>query len=191
MKLVFATHNQNKLKEVRALMPKHIEVVSLTDINWHTEIDETSDTIEGNALLKAQTVFQQTSLPCFADDSGLLVNSLNGAPGVYSARYGGEQKNDHDNIHRLLHELHNITQREAHFKTVMALVLNNQSYLFEGIVYGKITTEKTGTNGFGYDPVFLPQGSLKTFAEMSAEEKNAMSHRAIAIKKMTDFLSEM
>lgn len=191
MKLVFATHNQNKLKEVRALMPKHIEVVSLTDINWHTEIDETSDTIEGNALLKAQTVFQQTKMPCFADDSGLLVNSLNGAPGVYSARYGGEQKNDQDNIRRLLHELHNITQREAHFKTVMALVLNNQSYLFEGIVYGKITTEKTGTNGFGYDPVFLPQGSLKTFAEMSAEEKNAMSHRAIAIKKMTDFLSEM
>ncbi|MCC6182574.1 MAG: non-canonical purine NTP diphosphatase [Bacteroidia bacterium] len=191
MKLVFATHNQNKLKEVRALMPKHIEVLSLTDIKWHTEIDETSDTIEGNALLKAQTVFQQTKMPCFADDSGLLVNSLNGAPGVYSARYGGEQKNDQDNIRRLLHELHNITQREAHFKTVMALVLNNQSYLFEGIVYGKITTEKTGTNGFGYDPVFLPQGSLKTFAEMSAEEKNAMSHRAIAIKKMTDFLSEM
>lgn len=191
MKLVFATHNQNKLKEVRALMPKHIEVVSLTDINWHAEIDETSDTIEGNALLKAQTVFQKTNMPCFADDSGLLVNALNGAPGVYSARYGGEQKNDHDNIHRLLHELQHTTQRDAHFKTVLALVLNNQSYVFEGIVYGQITTEKIGTNGFGYDPVFLPQGSLKTFAEMSAEEKNAMSHRAIALKKMTDFLSAM
>ncbi len=191
MKLVFATHNQNKLKEVRALMPKHIEVVSLTDINWHAEIDETSDTIEGNALLKAQTVFQKTNMPCFADDSGLLVNALNGAPGVYSARYGGEQKNDHDNIHRLLHELQHTTQRDAHFKTVMALVLNNKSYVFEGIVNGQITTEKIGTNGFGYDPVFLPQGSLKTFAEMSAEEKNAMSHRAIALKKMTDFLSAM
>ncbi len=187
--ILFATHNKNKIKEVNSLMPQTINLLSLYDVNYTHEIEETAETIEGNALLKAQTIALNFNTNCFADDSGLLVDALNGAPGVYSARYAGEQKNDHDNIEKLLGELKGNETRKAYFKTVMALVLDNKEYIFEGTVNGTITHAKQGTNGFGYDPVFMPDGYTKTFAEMSFEEKNHMSHRKIALKKLLDFLS--
>lgn len=188
MQLIFATHNKNKVKEVNSLMPATINLLSLDDVNFTGEIEETEDTIEGNALLKARTVYERTGMNCFADDSGLLVDALNGAPGVYSARYAGEQKNDADNIEKLLKELSHETRRKAHFKTVMAVVINNEQHLFEGIITGTIIHEKRGTKGFGYDPVFMPDGYTKTFAEMSLEEKSAISHRAIALNKVIAFL---
>lgn len=188
MKLIFATHNKNKLKEVKSLMPHTIELLSLDEINFNTEIEETSETIEGNALLKARTIYKTTGINCFADDSGLLVEALNGAPGVYSARYAGEQKNDHDNMHKLLHELNNKTNRRAHFKTVMALIIDGKEYVFEGKIEGKIISEKFGTNGFGYDPVFVPDGYHETFAQLDSETKNKISHRARALQKMLEFL---
>jgi XTP/dITP diphosphohydrolase len=188
MQLIFATHNKNKLKEVNSLMPATINLLSLDGVNFTEEIEETEPTIEGNALLKAETIYRKTGLLCFADDSGLLVDALDGAPGVYSARYAGEQKSDADNIEKLLKELSTKTNRRAHFKTVMALVLNNENHLFEGTIKGTITNEKRGTNGFGYDPVFMPDGYNKTFAEMSFEEKSSISHRAIALHKLTAFL---
>lgn len=188
MQLIFATHNKNKVKEVNSLMPAAINLLSLSDINFTEEINETEDTIEGNASLKAKTIYEKTGRNCFADDSGLLVDALNGAPGVYSARYAGEQKNDEDNIQKLLRELKDKTDRQAHFKTVMALVINGEQYRFTGTINGIITHEKKGKNGFGYDPVFMPDGYHKTFAEMSLEEKTAISHRAIALNKVVDFL---
>jgi XTP/dITP diphosphohydrolase len=169
-------------------MPQAINLLSLYDLNDYEEIEETADTIEGNALLKAKTIAQKFDTNCFADDSGLLVDALNGAPGVYSARYAGEQKNDGDNIQKLLAELKGNNNRKAHFKTIMALVLDGKGYLFEGLIYGTITEDLRGTNGFGYDPVFMPDGSSKTFAEMSFEEKNHISHRKIALKKLLEFL---
>jgi XTP/dITP diphosphohydrolase len=188
MKIIFATHNKNKLKEVRSLVSKNIELLSLADIHLPKEIEETELTIEANALLKAKTIYLQTHTNCFADDSGLLVDALNGAPGVYSARYAGDQKNDNDNIEKLLGELSGKENRNAHFKTVMALVIENKEYCFEGIIHGKITTERKGTNGFGYDPVFIPDGYAETFSQMSPEAKNVISHRGIALKKMIGFL---
>lgn len=188
MKLIFATHNQNKLKEVRSLMPSNIQLLSLDDINFKNDIEETETTIEGNALLKARTIYQYTGINCFSDDSGLLVDALNGAPGVYSARYAGEQKNDQDNINKLLTELQNMNNRSAHFKTAMALVLDGKEYVFEGIIDGQITNEKHGSNGFGYDPVFMPDGYDQTFAQMDSGTKNAISHRGIALKKLVEFL---
>ncbi|MCD6018683.1 MAG: Nucleoside-triphosphatase rdgB [Bacteroidetes bacterium] len=188
MKLIFSTHNQNKLKEVRSLIPANIQLMSLDELNFKNEIEETETTIEGNALLKARTIYKHTGINCFSDDSGLLVDDLNGAPGVYSARFAGEQKNDQDNIDKLLNELRNSKNRAAHFKTVMALVLEGKEYVFEGIIHGKITTEKQGSNGFGYDPVFMPEGYNQTFAQMDPETKNSISHRGIALKKLVDFL---
>lgn len=188
MQLIFATHNKNKVKEVNSLMPATINLLSLGEANFTEEIEETEDTIEGNALLKARTVYAKTGMNCFADDSGLLVDALNGAPGVYSARYAGNQKNDADNIEKLLKELSNETNRRAHFKTVMALVINHEAHLFEGIIQGSIIHEKRGANGFGYDPVFMPDGYTKTFAEMSFDQKSAISHRAIALNKLIAFL---
>lgn len=170
-------------------MPQAINLLSLYDINYTDEIEETAETIEGNALLKARTIAINFNTNCFADDSGLLVEALNGAPGVYSARYAGEQKNDNDNIEKLLAELKDKENRKAHFKTVMALVLNNKEYAFEGIIHGSITHSKQGTNGFGYDPVFVPDGYNKTFAEMSFEEKNSISHRKIALQKLLTHLA--
>lgn len=169
-------------------MPEAINLLSLYDLDFNEEIAETADTIEGNALLKSQTIAHKTGINCFSDDSGLLVDALNGAPGVYSARYAGEQKNDSDNIDKLLAELQNKETRKAHFKTVMALVLNEKEYLFEGTIHGEISHERKGSNGFGYDPVFIPDGYSKTFAEMSFEEKNSISHRKIALKKLLEFL---
>jgi XTP/dITP diphosphohydrolase len=189
MQLIFATHNKNKLKEVKCLMPSAITLLSLDDINFKNEIEETSATIEGNALLKAQTIYKQTGRNCFADDSGLLVDALNGAPGVYSARYAGEQKNNEDNLQKLLFDLRNIETRGAHFKTVMALIIDGKEYQFEGIVTGKIISEKIGINGFGYDPIFLPDGYTETFAQLSSEIKNTISHRARALQKMLAFIN--
>jgi XTP/dITP diphosphohydrolase len=189
MHLIFATHNKNKLKEVKCLMPNAITLLSLEDINFQSEIEETSATIEGNALLKANTIYKQTGRNCFADDSGLLVDALNGAPGVYSARYAGEQKNNEDNLQKLLFDLRNIEIRDAHFKTVMALIIDGKDYLFEGIVTGKIISEKIGTHGFGYDPIFVPDGYTETFAQLSSEIKNTISHRARALQKMLAFIN--
>lgn len=188
MKLIFATHNKNKLKEVKSLVPSSIELLSLDEINFSDEIAETADTIEGNALLKSKTIYEKTGVNCFADDSGLLVDALNGAPGVYSARYAGEQKNDQDNMRKLLHELKDIPNKKAHFKTAMVLFIDGKEYLFEGQIEGKIITEKQGTNGFGYDPIFVPDGYNETFAQLDSEIKNKISHRARALQKMLEFL---
>ena len=188
MQLIFATHNKNKLKEVNSLIPKSIELLSLDDINFNSEIEETASTIEGNALLKAKTIFQKTNINCFADDSGLIVDALNGEPGVFSARYAGIQKNDDANMNKLLENLHYETNRNAHFKTIMALIIGGKEYLFEGKIEGKIITKKLGTNGFGYDPIFIPNGYNETFSQLDAETKNTISHRAKALKKMLEFL---
>lgn len=191
MKLIFATHNKNKLKEVKSLVPSSIELLSLDEINFHDEIEETADTIEGNALLKAKTIFEKTGINCFADDSGLLVDALNGAPGVYSARYAGEQKNDQDNMQKLLHELNDKPNRNAHFKTAMALIIDGKGYLFEGKIEGKIITEKLGANGFGYDPIFVPDGYNETFAQLDSETKNKISHRAKTLAKLLAFINSI
>jgi XTP/dITP diphosphohydrolase len=188
MKLIFATHNKNKAKEVKSLMPDFIELLSLDDINFHTEIEENASTLEGNALLKAKTIFEKTGINCFADDSGLLVDALNGEPGVYSARYAGGQKSDEDNMQKLLHELQNKSDRNAHFKTVMALIIDGKEYLFDGKIEGKIISEKRGNNGFGYDPIFVPNGYNETFAQLDSATKNKISHRAKALKKLLDFI---
>ncbi len=188
MKLIFATHNKNKAKEVKSLMPSFIELLSLDDINFNEEIEETAETIEDNALLKATTIYEKTGINCFADDSGLLVDALNGEPGVYSARYAGEQKNDQDNMQKLLHELNDKPNKNAHFKTVMALIIDGKEHLFEGKIEGKIITEKLGSNGFGYDPIFVPDGYNETFAQLDSETKNKISHRARALQKMLEFL---
>ena len=189
MKLIFATHNKNKLKEVRSLIPNTIELLSLYDINLLEEIEETATTIEGNALLKAQTIYKQTGINCFADDSGLLVDALDGAPGVYSARYAGEHKNDNDNIEKLIKDLQGQNNRNAHFKTVMALIIDGKENLFAGKIEGQIISEKRGSNGFGYDPIFIPNGYTETFAEMSSDLKNVISHRAQAMKKLVEFIT--
>lgn len=188
MQLIFATHNKNKLIEVKSLMPSSITLLSLDDINFQNEIEETSATIEGNALLKANTIYKETGINCFADDSGLLVDAINGAPGVYSARYAGPQKNNEDNLQKLLFGLRNTENRDAHFKTVMALIIDGKDYLFEGIINGKIISEKIGTHGFGYDPIFVPNGYTETFAQLSSEIKNTISHRARALQKMLAFI---
>ena len=190
-KLIFATHNKNKLKEVRSLIPQTIELFSLDDINLLEEIEETATTIEGNAILKAQTIYKQTGINCFADDSGLLVDVLDGAPGVYSARYAGEHKNDNDNLEKLLKDLQGQSNRKAHFKTVMALIIEGKEYLFEGKIEGQIISEKRGANGFGYDPIFVPDGYSETFAEMGSDIKNMISHRAKAMKKLVEFVNSI
>lgn len=189
MKLVFATHNTYKFREVSVLMPKHIQLVSLTDIQCFEEIEESGKTLEENAQLKADYVTENYGLPCFADDTGLLVDALNGAPGVYTARYAGPQKNAQDNMDKLLRELESTTNRKAHFKTVIALNLDEKKELFTGFVNGKISLEQLGMGGFGYDPIFQPTGYNQTFAELPLTTKNKVSHRAIAIKQLIEFLS--
>ncbi|WNM18347.1 non-canonical purine NTP diphosphatase [Flavobacterium capsici] len=191
MKLVFASNNKNKLNEIRLLLPNNIELLSLEDIGCNVDIPETADTIEGNAILKANYVTSNFGYNCFADDTGLEVEALNGEPGVYSARYAGEQKNADDNMNKLLHNLENQANRKAHFKTIIALNINHNQYLFEGIIKGEIIKEKIGNQGFGYDPIFVAEGYTKTFAELSIEEKSVISHRGIAISKMIDFLKNM
>lgn len=189
-KLVFATHNANKAKEIAAILPDDYEVLTLDDIDFLDDIPETADTLQGNALIKARTIFEKTGLNCFADDTGLEVYALGNAPGVHSARFAGEQRSDDENISKLLQELDNKSDRKARFRTVIALILDGKEFLFEGIVEGEIRREATGMNGFGYDPVFSPENEKKTFAEMTLEEKNKMSHRARAFKKLTEFLNK-
>lgn len=188
MELVFATHNKNKLKEVQALLPKHITLLSLEDIGCTEDIAETGTTIEENALIKANYVANTYNLPCFADDTGLLIDALKGAPGVYSARYAGEQKSAEDNMQKLLHNLEGKTQRNAHFKTVIALVIGAKTHQFTGIVEGHITETKQGEQGFGYDPIFCPNGYTLTFAQLPLAEKNSISHRGKAMKKLIEHL---
>ena len=189
MKLIFASHNEHKTTEIRQLLPPEIQLLSLNDLNYHDEIEESAATLEGNALLKATHVFTLFKLPCFADDSGLEVEALDNRPGVYSARFAGEPKNDERNIAKFLDDLKESTNRSARFRTVITLILPTTSLSFEGIIEGEITHEKKGSNGFGYDPVFQPIESSITFAQMSMEQKNTISHRALALEKMISFLS--
>lgn len=187
-KLVFATNNPNKLKEARAILQDKVEVVSLADINCYDDIPETAQTLEGNALIKAKYVFEHFHLDCFSDDTGLEVDALGGEPGVYSARYAGTDKDSEANMKKVLDKLKDISNRKAHFRTVIALIIDGQEYSFDGTIKGEITTEKCGTSGFGYDPIFRPFQSEYTFAEMPAEEKNHISHRALALQKLNDFI---
>ncbi|MDN3677193.1 non-canonical purine NTP diphosphatase [Flavobacterium paronense] len=188
MQLVFASNNQNKIKEIQLLLPDSIQVLSLSAIGCLEEIPETADTIEGNAILKANYVTEKYGYNCFADDTGLEVETLNGEPGVYSARYAGEKKDANDNMDKLLLNLQEESNRSAQFKTVIALNLNGSQTLFTGIIKGKIIKEKIGTNGFGYDPIFVADGYTKTFAELTIEEKSKISHRGLAVKQLVDFL---
>jgi XTP/dITP diphosphohydrolase len=188
MKLVFASNNKNKILEIRHQLPSDIELLSLEDIGCHEDIPETADTIEGNAILKADYITKNYGYDCFADDTGLEVDALNGEPGVYSARYAGEQKNPDDNMDKLLRELDGNVERSARFKTVIALNLNGQQHLFTGIVNGSITIQKAGNQGFGYDPIFVPLGLNRTFAEISLDEKASLSHRGRAVAQLIDFL---
>ncbi len=189
MKLVFATNNLNKIKEVQALIPEHITLLSLKDIDCHEDIPETQDTIEGNAIQKAEYIKQHFGYDCFADDTGLEVDALNGEPGVYSARYAGEQRDSNDNMNKLLDNLKNKTNRQAQFKTVIALYLNDKLHTFTGICKGEITTEKHGEKGFGYDPIFKPEGHIETFAELDLSIKNSISHRGNAVSQLVKFLN--
>ena len=189
IKLVFATHNKNKFKEIQALVPDHIELLSLQEIGCDEDIEETGDTIDANAIIKAEYVRSRYGYDCFADDTGLEVESLAGAPGVYSARYAGEKKDDAANRKKLLNQLEERDDRTARFKTVIALSLKDNENLFTGICEGSITKEERGENGFGYDPIFQPKGFEKTFAEMNLEEKSGISHRAKAFKELIDYLS--
>ncbi|ANW95538.1 non-canonical purine NTP pyrophosphatase [Wenyingzhuangia fucanilytica] len=190
MKIVFATHNNNKLKEVAALLP-NIELLSLTDIGCTEEIPETADTLEGNAKIKANHVTEKYGYPCFADDTGLLVDALNGEPGVYSARYAGEHGNAEKNMDLLLKNLEGTSNRKACFKTIICLNLNNQQHLFEGICNGNILEKRQGDEGFGYDPIFTPNGYQLSFAEMSLDEKGKISHRGLAVQKLIAFLQNL
>ena len=191
MKLVFATHNQNKLKEVIPILPPGIELLSLNDIGCTEDIPETAPTLEGNALLKSTYVKKNYGYDCFADDTGLEVEVLQGAPGVYSARYAGEQKDAQANMNKLLHEMKENQNRNARFKTVIALNMGENEKVFEGVVEGTILNEKRGDMGFGYDPVFVPREYDKTFAELPLEEKNKISHRARALHKLIDYLHSL
>lgn len=191
MKLIFASHNENKAKEIRTLMPDHIELLTLSDMQLMEEIPETATTLEGNARLKASYVYDRFGLNCFADDTGLEVKALNGAPGVYSARYAGQEKDPQANMELLLKKLSNVSDRRARFRTSIALYWNGNPYFFDGIVEGEIAKFQAGVEGFGYDPIFIPQNSKRTFAEMTLQEKNQQSHRARALQKMVDFLNRI
>jgi len=186
--LVFATNNEHKLAEVRAIISDSFQVLSLKDIDCFDDIPETADTLEGNALLKARHVKHKYGYDCFADDTGLEIQALHNAPGVYSARYAGEAKDPKANIRKVLYELQNQTDRSARFRTVIALIIGEKEYLLDGAVEGTIIREPRGEAGFGYDPVFIPKGYTKTFAELNAEAKNTISHRAKAIKKLIQFI---
>ena len=191
MKLVFATNNLHKLKEVQEMLSNSIEVLSLKDIGCFEDVEETESTLEGNAKLKADYITEKYGFDCFADDTGLEVEALDGKPGVYSARYAGAHGNTEKNMEKLLNELQNKSNRKAKFRTIIALNLSNKQYLFEGICNGEILNEKTGVKGFGYDPIFKPSNASCSFAEMSSEEKNIISHRGIAIQELVQFLNSL
>lgn len=190
MKIVFATNNLNKLIEVQKMLPDSIQLLTLKDINCFKEIEETETTLEGNAKLKANYITDNFGYSCFADDTGLEVDSLDGEPGVYSARYAGKENDSEKNMQKLLSELKNTSNRNAQFRTAVVLNLNNEQFVFEGICKGVILTEKSGEKGFGYDPLFKPEGYSTSFAEMTSEEKNVISHRGISIRKLVEFLTD-
>lgn len=188
-KIVFATNNQHKLEELRSLTSGKVEILSLNDISCHDDIPETSDTLEGNALQKARWIKERCGHDCFADDTGLEVEALNGAPGVYSARYAGDGHDSEANMRLLLHNMEGKDNRNARFRTVIALIEDGKEMLFDGIVKGTITEKPSGNNGFGYDPVFQPEGFDVTFAEMPSESKNSISHRGRAVKKLIEYFN--
>lgn len=191
MQLVFATNNKNKIKEVQALIPEHIKLLSLEDIGCTEDVPETQNTIEGNAKQKAEYVKERYGYDCFADDTGLEVSALNGEPGVYSARYAGAQRDANDNMDKLLVNLENKDYRNAQFKTVVALHINNALHSFTGICEGEITMTKQGEKGFGYDPIFKPMGYTQTFAEMTLEIKNKIGHRGKAVAQLVNYLNSL
>ena len=184
MKIIFATNNQNKLLEIKALMPKEIQVISLQEISCGEDIPETGTTLEANAFQKAHYIKKHYGLDCFADDTGLEIEALNGAPGIYSARYAGTDRSAEANIKKVLIELHDKQNRKAQFRTAIALIINGQEHLFEGIVKGQISKIKKGENGFGYDPIFIPENETRTFAQMTLDEKSKISHRGHAFNKL-------
>ena len=190
MKLIFATQNQNKVKELQQLMPSNIELLSLKDINCDDDIPEMANTLEGNASQKSDYVVKKFNVNCFADDTGLEIEALNNEPGVLSARYAGEQKDSNDNMDLVLEKLKSKSNRKAKFRTVISLIINGTEHLFEGEAKGEIIDEKCGVEGFGYDPIFKPEGYDITFAEMSIEDKNKISHRGKAVRKLIDFLNK-
>ena len=189
-KLVFATNNLHKLTEIKAILGEQIDILSLNDINCHVDIPETANTLEGNAKMKAEYIYNHYHLDCFADDTGLEVKALNGAPGIYSARYAGEGHDSQANMKKLLENLKGITNREAQFRTAICLIEGGEEHLFEGLVKGKIIEEKRGEAGFGYDPVFVPDGYDQTFAELGEDINNQISHRARAVEKLCDYLTK-
>lgn len=191
MQIVFATNNRNKLKEVQSLIPKDIKLLSLEDISCFEDVPETQDTIEGNAIQKAEYIKKHYGYDCFADDTGLEIEALNGEPGVYSARYAGEQRNSEDNIQKVLLNLKDTSHRRAQFKTVIALELHGSQQLFTGTCKGDITLEKKGEKGFGYDPIFKAEGYNKTFAEITLEEKNRIGHRGKAVNQLIAYLNNI
>lgn len=191
MKLIFATQNKHKIEEIKPGLNPQIELIDLENLGFKEDVPENADTLEGNALEKANFIYSKYNIDTISDDTGLEVESLNGEPGIYSARYAGESKNSDDNIDKLLQNLKGKSNRKAQFKTVIALILDQKEYVFEGIVEGEITESRKGEMGFGYDPVFQPTGYNKTFAEMTLEDKNKISHRARALKKLTIFLNEL
>ena len=188
--IVFATNNAHKLQEVRQIVGDSYKVLSLSDIDCHDDIPETADTLQGNALIKARWVKEKYGYDCFADDTGLMVDALDGGPGVHTARYAGLDCDPQKNVDKMLRELDGIADRNAHFSTVIALILNGEEHTFEGRVDGRIATSRSGSAGFGYDPIFIPQGYEVTFAEMSADDKNAISHRGRAMQKLIDHLRQ-
>jgi XTP/dITP diphosphohydrolase len=188
-KLIFATNNQHKVNEIRAVLGGIFNIITLKEAGIDIDIPEPHDTLEANATAKSMTIFQLTGKNCFSEDTGLEVETLNGEPGVKSARYAGDNRSSEDNIDKLLHNLANHTNRRAQFRTVISLLLDTREILFEGVCPGRIIMERRGGNGFGYDPVFIPDGSDKTFAQMDMEEKNKFSHRKKAMQKLVDFLN--
>jgi XTP/dITP diphosphohydrolase len=186
--ICFVTGNKNKLREVQNLLTNY-KIVSLDDLNFSEDIAETENTIQGNAELKASFIYNKYNIDCFSDDTGLFIDSLGGLPGVKSARYAGENCNSEENINLVLKNLKDKSDRNASFITVICLILNNTRYFFEGVINGKITEEKVGNGGFGYDPIFVPEGFNKTFSELTLNEKNAISHRGIAVNKLVNFLN--
>lgn len=190
MRIVFATNNINKLSEIRKLASNSIDILSLKDIKCFEELPETTNTLEGNAREKSVYVFKHYGENCFSDDTGLEIDVLDGRPGVYSARYAGIDCNSEDNIQKILKEMQGEKNRRAIFRTVISLILDGQEFQFEGEINGEIVLEKTGCQGFGYDPIFVPDGFRKSFAEMSMEQKNRISHRSKAVKKLITFLQD-
>lgn len=191
MKIVFATNNPNKLKEIQSLIPKEIEIISLKEIGCTEDIPETADSLSANAFQKAHYIKENYNYDCFADDTGLEIDELNGDPGVYSARYAGPEKNANANMNKILNELKGKKNRKAQFRTAIALILKGEEHLFEGKVEGYISKDKQGNEGFGYDPIFIPENNTRSFAQMSMQEKGAISHRGRAVNKLVAYLNNL